>query len=330
MKDDPRSAGFWVALPFLLFPAALALVSGTAAAQAFPARPIRLIVPFPPGGGTDVSARILTQALADGPGWQLVVENRPGATGRIGTELAAKAPPDGYTLLLGTAGPNAILPAAYPKLPYDTFKDFTPITLLVVNPNLLLVHPSLPVKTIRDMIALAKERPGQITFGSSGIGSAQHMAGELFKHFAKVDMTHVAYKGGGPAVVATVSGETALYFGGPSVVQQSKAGQLRAVASTGTKRSRVFPELPTVGETLPGYAIAQWVGVLAPAATPREIVAGLHAAIAKALSTPKVTQQFVNAGSERIANSPEEFSAHIRAEIAKWRTVLKGYNVPLE
>ena len=319
---------FRVAVAFLLFPAALA--SGPAAAQAFPARPIRLIVPFPPGGGTDVSARILAQALAEGPGWQLVVENRPGATGRIGTELAAKAPPDGYTLLAGTAGPNAILPAAYSKLPYDALKDFTPVTLVDSADYVLVVHPSLPVRSVKDMIALARSKPGQITFASAGNLSVGHMAGELFKHYAKVDMTHIAYKGGGPAVIATVSGETAIYFGGPSVVQQSKAGQLRAVAATGTRRSRVFPELPTIGETLPGYAIAQWVGVLAPAGTPRDIVSVLHATFAKVLTSPKVTEQFANAGSERIASTPEEFSAHIRAEIAKWQKVLKGYGVPRE
>jgi len=319
---------FRVAVAFLLFPAALA--SGPAAAQAFPARPIRLIVPFPPGGGTDVSARILAQALAEGPGWQLVVENRPGATGRIGTELAAKAPPDGYTLLAGTAGPNAILPAAYPKLPYDALKDFAPVTLVDSADYVLVVHPSLPVRSVKDMIALARSKPGQITFASAGNLSVGHMAGELFKHYAKVDMTHIAYKGGGPAVIATVSGETAIYFGGPSVVQQSKAGQLRAVAATGTRRSRVFPELPTIGETLPGYAIAQWVGVLAPAGTPRDIVSVLHATFAKVLTSPKVTEQFTNAGSERIASTPEEFSAHIRAEIAKWQKVLKGYGVPRE
>ena len=319
---------FRVAVAFLLFPAALA--SGPAAAQAFPARPIRLIVPFPPGGGTDVSARILAQALAEGPGWQLVVENRPGATGRIGTELAAKAPPDGYTLLAGTAGPNAILPAAYPKLPYDALKDFAPVTLVDSADYVLVVHPSLPVRSVKDMIALARSKPGQITFASAGNLSVGHMAGELFKHYAKVDMTHIAYKGGGPAVIATVSGETAIYFGGPSVVQQSKAGQLRAVAATGTRRSRVFPELPTIGETLPGYAIAQWVGVLAPAGTPRDIVSVLHATFAKVLTSPKVTEQFTHAGSERIASTPEEFSAHIRAEIAKWQKVLKGYGVPRE
>jgi tripartite-type tricarboxylate transporter receptor subunit TctC len=303
---------------------------GPALAQGYPSKPIRLIVPFPPGGGTDFSARILAQALAEGPGWQLVVENRPGATGRIGTEVAAKAPPDGYTLLAGTAGPNAILPGAGARLTYDAVNDFTPVTLVDSVDYVLVVHPSLPVKTVRDLIALARGQPGRVTFASAGNLSVGHMAGELFKHYAKVDMVHIAYKGGGPAVIATVSGETSLYFGGTSIVEQSKAGKLRAVASTGTKRSRVFPELPTVGETLPGYSIAQWVGVLAPAGTPREIIAALHATIAKVLLAPKVTEQFANAGSERIASTPEEFSAHIRTEIAKWQQVLKGSRVALE
>jgi tripartite-type tricarboxylate transporter receptor subunit TctC len=318
-----------IAMKFLL-PAALALVPAVAAAQAFPTKPIRLIVPFPPGGGTDISARILAKALAEGPGWQLVVENRPGATGRIGTELAAKATPDGYTLLAGTAGPNAILPAATPKLPYDALKDFAPITLVDSAAYVLVVHPSLPVKSVRDLIALARGKPGEITFASAGNLSVGHMAGELFKHHAKVNMTHVAYKGGGPAVIATVSGETSLYFGGPSIVEQARAGRLRAVAVTGARRSKVFPELPTVAETLPGYAIAQWVGILAPAGTPREMVALVHETMAKVLRSERVTAQLEKAGTERVASSPEEFSEHIRAEIAKWRTVLKGSDIARE
>jgi len=309
---------------------ALAFVSGFAPAQTYPSKPIRLIVPFPPGGGTDVTARILAQALFDGPGWQVVVENRPGATGRIGTEFAAKAPPDGYTLLLGTAGPNAILPGAYSKLPYDAVRDFAPISLIDSAAYALVMHPSLPVRSVKDLIVIARNRPGQITFASAGNLSVGHLAGEFFKQFAKVDITHVAYKGGGPAVIATVSGETALYFGGPSVVQQAKAGRLRAVATTGAKRSKVFPDLPTIAETLPGYEIAQWVGVLAPAATPRELVLNLHATIVKAVGTAKVTQQFADVGSERIGNSPDEFAAHIKTEIAKWGKVIKGSNVPLE
>jgi tripartite-type tricarboxylate transporter receptor subunit TctC len=319
-----------IAFASLVASVALALVSSSAPAQTYPSKPIRLIVPFPPGGGTDVTARILTQALSDGPGWQVVVENRPGATGRIGTELAAKAPPDGYTLLLGTAGPNAILPGAYSNLPYDAVKDFAPISLIDSAAYNLVVHPSLPVTSVKDLIVLARSKPGQITFASAGNLSVGHVAGEFFKQFAKVDMVHVAYKGGGPAVIATMSGETALYFGGPSVVHQAKAGKLRAIASTGAKRSKIFPDLPAIAETLPGYEIAQWVGVLAPAGTPKDIVSSLHATIAKAVGTTKVAQQFATAGSELIGGSPEEFTAHIKAEIAKWRKVLKGSNVPLE
>ncbi len=312
-----------IAISFLLLPA-------LAAAQGFPAKPIRLIVPFPPGGGTDFSARLLAQALAEGPGWQLVVENRPGATGRIGTELAAKAAPDGYTLLAATAGPNSILPGAGAKLPYDAVKDFAPITLVDSADYVLVVHPSLPVKTVRDMVALARGKPGQITFASAGNLSVGHMAAELLKHHGKLDMTHVPYKGGGPAVVATMSGETSIYFGGTSIVQQAKAGKLRAVASTGTKRSKVFPELPTVGETLPGYAIAQWVGILAPAGTPREIITTLHGAFVKGLKSPKTAEQFTQGGTELVASTPEELAAHIRTEIAKWQQVLKGAKVALE
>ncbi|MBI3043983.1 MAG: tripartite tricarboxylate transporter substrate binding protein [Betaproteobacteria bacterium] len=319
-----------IAIAALVASAVPALVSSSAPAQTYPGRPIRLIVPFPPGGGTDATARVLTQALADGPGWQVVVENRPGATGRIGTALAAKAAPDGYTLLLGTAGPNAILPAAYSKLPYDAVKDFAPVSLIDSAAYALVVHPSLPVRHVKDLIALARSKPGQITFASAGNLSVGHMAAEFFKQFAKVDMTHVAYKGGGPAVIATMSGETAVYFGGPSVVHQAKAGKLRAIATTGARRSKIFPDLPAIAETLPGYEIAQWVGALAPAATPRDILSSVHATIVKALGTAKVEQQFAAMGSERIVSSPEEFAAHIRSEIAKWRKVLKGSRVPLQ
>ena len=301
-----------------------------AQAQPYPIKPIRLIVPFPPGGGTDASARILTQALAEGAGWQIVVENRAGATGRIGTEVVAKAAPDGYTLLLGTAGPNAILPSTHVKLPYDAIKDFAPISLIDSADYALVIHPSLPIKTVNDLIVIARSRPGQIAFASAGNLSVAHLAGEFFKQFANIDIVHVPYKGGGPAVIATLSGETAIYFGGPSVVHQSKAGKLRAIATTGAKRSKIFPQLPAIAETLPGYEIAQWVGVLAPASTPRDIVSILHTTIAKAIGTAKVTQQFAAAGSQPVGSSPEEFAAHIKAEIAKWENVVKGFKVPLD
>ncbi len=299
-------------------------------AQPYPAKPIRMIVPFPPGGGTDATARILTQALAETAGWQLVVENRPGATGRIGTEFAARAPADGYTLLLGTAGPNAILPSTRVKLAYDAVKDFAPVSLIDSADYALVAHPSAPIRTVKDLIALAQSRPGQITFASAGNLSVAHLAGEFFKQFAKIDITHVPYKGGGPAVVATLSGETALYFGGPSVVHQSKAGKLRAIATTGAKRSKIFPELPAIAETLPGYEISQWVGVLAPAGTPRDIVTTIHTTFVKAINSAKVAQQFAAAGSQPVGNSPEEFAAHIKAEIAKWQKVMGGLKVQID
>ncbi len=312
----------------LSFIAALFVV--TAHAQNFPNRPIRLIVPFPPGGGTDATARILTQALAESAGWQLVVENRPGATGRIGTEFAAKAPADGYTLLLGTAGPNAILPSTSVKLPYDAVKDFAPISLIDSADYALVAHPSMPIRTVKDLITAAQHRPGQITYASAGNLSVAHLAGAFFGQFAKVDIVHVPYKGGGPAVVATLSGETALYFGGPSVVHQSKAGKLRAIATTGAKRSKIFPGLPTIAETLPGYEISQWVGLLAPAATPRDIISTVHIAVTKAIGGSKVTQQFEAAGSQPVGSSPEAFATHIKSEIAKWQKVVGAMQVRID
>ena len=308
----------------------VALFAFIAQAQPYPNRAIRLIVPFPPGGGTDATARILTQALAETAGWLMVVENRAGATGRIGTELVARAAPDGYTLLLGTAGPNAILPATRAKLPYDAVRDFAPVSLIDSADYALVIHPSMPVKTVNDLIAIAKSRPGQIAFASAGNLSVAHLAGELFRQRAHIDIVHVPYKGGGPAVIATVSGETSIYFGGPSVVHQSRAGKLHAIATTGAKRSKIFPQLPAITETLPGYEITQWVGLLAPAATPRDIVTTLHTALVKAIGSAKVTQQFAAAGSQPIANSPEEFAAHIKAEIAKWEIVTKGFKVALD
>jgi tripartite-type tricarboxylate transporter receptor subunit TctC len=306
-----------------MLPVLLCAVASTAQAQGYPLKPIRVIVPFPPGGGTDATARILTQALAESAGWHIVVENRAGATGRIGTELAARAPPDGYTLLLGTAGPNAILPGARVKLPYDAVNDFAPVSLIDSADYILVIHPSLPAANVRDLVTIARARPGQLAFASAGNLSVAHLAGEFFRQQARADIVHVAYKGGGPAVIATVSGETAIYFGGPSVVQQSRAGKLRALATTGAARSKFFPELPVVAETLPGYEITQWVGLLAPAFTPAQIVEALQATVVKAVTTPKVVQQFSAAGSRVIAGSSQAFATHIQAEITKWARVTR-------
>lgn len=314
-----------------LLAALLIAISGAASAQGYPAKPIRMIVPWPPGGGTDAAGRILAQALFEDLDWQVVVDNRGGASGRIGTELAAKAPADGYTLVMGTVAPNAILPAALPKLPYDTVKDFAPVSLVGTSDYVLVVHPSLPAKSVKQLIALARSRPGQMNFGSAGNGSMAHLAAELFKQLAKVDMVHVAYKGGGPAVTATVAGEVSVYFGsGPGVVPFTSTGRLRALATSGAKRSRTFPELPTVGETLPGHEATQWFAVLAPAGTPKDIISRLNAAIVKVVGTAKVGQQLAATGSEPRSSTPEELARHIQAEIAKWGKVVKAAGMSLD
>jgi tripartite-type tricarboxylate transporter receptor subunit TctC len=311
------------ALAWLVASAATALVSNTALAQAYPAKPIRLIVPFTPSGGTDASARIMAQALTDDAGWRFVVENRPGASGRIGTELAAKAPADGYTLLLGSVAPNAIIPSAVSNLPYDAVKDFTPISLLATSDFVLAVHPSLPARSVKDLIALAKSKPGQLNFSSVGNISGAHMTGELLKQLAKINIVHVAYKGPGAAVIAVLSGEASFYFGsGPTLTPHANAGRLRLLASTGSKRSQFNPGLPTVSETVPGHESTQWFGILAPAGISKDIVSKLHAAIARAARTPKVVDQFAAVGSESIGSSPGEFAAFIKSEITKWGKVV--------
>jgi tripartite-type tricarboxylate transporter receptor subunit TctC len=313
--------------------AAVVGISATthAAAQTYPTKPIRLITPYPPGGGVDATARIIGQALSEGLGQQVVVDNRGGASGRIGTEIASKAPADGYHLLLGSVAPNAILPGAYAKLPYDSVKDFAPISLVAQADYVLAVHPSLPVRSVKDLIALARARPGQIVYASTGNLGGPHLAGELFSQLAKVKMVHVPYKGGGPATTSILSGETSLLFGSaPTVVPHAKAGKLRLIATTGSKRSKTLPELPTVGDTLPGHEVTQWYGILAPAGTPEEILSRLNTEIAKAVGNPKVAQQFTLLGAEAVANSREAFAAHIKAEIAKWGKVVKSSGIALD
>ena len=304
---------------------ALAAASNTVHAQPYPSKPIRLIVPFTPAGGTDTSARIMAQAWSDDLGWRVVVENRPGASGRIGTEIAAKAPADGYTLLMGSVAPNAILPNSTPNLPYDAVKDFAPVSLLATSDFLLAVHPSLPAKSVKEMVALARSRPGQINFASVGAMSGSHLTGELFRQLAKINIVHVPYKGPGAAVVAVLSGEASFYFGsGPTVVPHANNGKLRLLASTGAKRSRSFPNMPTINETVPGHVSTQWFGFLFPAGTPKDIVARVHSATVSAVARPKVAEQIAAVGSDLVAGTPEEFAAFINAEIAKWGKVVKS------
>jgi tripartite-type tricarboxylate transporter receptor subunit TctC len=297
--------------------------------QAYPSRSIRLVVPYPPGGGVDGSARVIGQALGEQLGQQIVVENRAGATGRIGTEIVAKAPPDGYTLLLGSGAPNAVVPSVTPNLPYDAVKDFAPISLIATTDYVLLVHPSLPVQSVKQLIALARAKPNEITYGSSGILSNTHLAGELLNQLAKVKTVHVAYKGTGPAMVSVLAGETAITFGGgPGAVPHIKAKRLKALATTGAKRREA--DVPTIGETLPGYSISQWYGIIAPAKTPAAVIERLHKEIVRAIGNPKVAQQFANLDTDPTTNRPEQFHAFIKSEIDKWGKVIRAANIKIE
>lgn len=308
-----------------------ALALNAAQAQPYPARSIRLILPASPGGGSDVPARIMTQALTDELGWRFIVDNRPGASGRIGTEIAAKAPADGYSLLLGSATPNAVLQSVASNLPYDTLRDFAPISLVATSDFTLVAHPSLPVKAVKELIALAAGKPGQIYFGSVGNISGAHVAGELLKQLGKINLVHVPYKSPGAAMVAILSGEVSLYFGsGPSVMPHAKTGKLRLIATAGKKRSRMFPDLPTVGETVPGHEASLWYGVLAPIGTPKDIITRLNTAIVTAGKSPKVIDQLAAVAMESVNNSPEEFTAFIKAEIAKWGKVVKASGAPID
>ena len=305
------------------------LIPSAASAQTYPTRSIRIIGPSSPGGGIDATGRILAAALTQSLGQQVVLENRPGAGGIIGTELAAKAPPDGYTLMLTAAAALVVFPHTFSKLPYDPVRDFAPISLVASSEYILAVHPSLPVKTVKDLLALARARPDQIVFSSSGNFGLPHLAGELLKQQGRIQMLHVPYKGGGPAAMAILGGEVSLMFGtGPTVVPHANAGRLRLIATAGGKRSKSLPALPTVAETLPGVEVSAWYGVLAPAGTPKDIISKLNAETVKAIADPKVVQQIANVGAEAVSSTPEEFSAYIKAEIARWGKAIKAAGIP--
>ena len=317
---------------FLLLLGALGVLGGVSSfAQTYPIRPIRMIVAYPPGGGTDIVGRLMAQKLGENLGQTVVVDNRGGATGNIGTELAARATPDGYTLLMGNVAPNAINVSLFKKLPFDPVKDFAPVSLVAVTPNILVVPPSFPVKTVKDLIALAKSKPGALNFPSAGIGSSSHLAGEMLKSMAGIDMVHVPYKGGGPALIALLSGQVQLMFATlPAAMPHVKSGKLRPVAVTTAHRSLALPELPTIAESgVPGYEAATWYGLLAPAGTPKAIVGRLHAEIVKILATD-TRQQLVAQGFEPVGNTPAEFAAYIKSEITKWGKVIRDAGIKPE
>jgi tripartite-type tricarboxylate transporter receptor subunit TctC len=315
---------------FLLVAAAL-LTPAAATAQGWPARPVRMIVPYAPGGGIDTVARTLAQKLTEQIGGTFVVENRPGGAGVLGAELVARAAPDGHTLLASSTE-FAINPSVRTKLPYDPFKDFTHISQLASVQFILAGHPSVPVRNVKQLVALAKARPGQLTYGSSGAGGGPHLAGELFQSMAGIRWVHVPFKGAAPASVAVISGEIDFAFGATiGLLGNVQAGKLRAIAVTGQKRFSGLPEVPTVAESgVPGYSATGWYGFYGPAGLSPEVVRRLYAESTRALGAPDVKERLAQAGNEYVMSPPEEFTAFLRAEIGKWTKLVKDANLRLE
>ena len=303
----------------------VALSSSTLRAEPYPAKPIRLVVPFPPGGPLDVVARSVGQKLSEAWGQPVVIDNRPGAGGNIGADLVAKSAPDGYTILEGALSTHAVNVTLYGKLPYDPIKDFAPITLVAVTPNVLVVNPSLPVSSVAALVAYAKANPGKLSFGSGSNGSAGHLAGELFKREAGIDMVHIPYKGGAPALQALLAGDTQLMFDNlANSTPQLKAGKLKALAVTTAKRSALAPELPTLAESgFTGFDIYTWWGFLAPAGTPKEIIDQWNAELTRILNAPEMRALFAQQGAEPSPTTPEQFAALIRSEIPKYARIVK-------
>jgi tripartite-type tricarboxylate transporter receptor subunit TctC len=305
---------------------AAAALAVLAAAQApYPSKPIRMVVPFPAGGTTDLLARAAAQKLTESTGQPVVVDNRPGAGGNIGAELVAKAPADGYTLLMGTVGTHAINPGLYAKMPYDHVKDFAPVILVAGVPNVLVVNPALPVNSVQELIAYGRANPGKLNFASSGSGTSIHLSAELFKTMTGVQMAHVPYKGSAPALQDLVGGQVQLMFDNlPSSLALIKGGKLRALAVTSAQRSSALPDVPTVAEAgVPGFEASSWFGLLAPAGTPPEVIAKLNGEVARWLATPEAKEKLAAQGAIAAGQSPEDFARHIAAETAKWQKVVK-------
>ena len=311
--------------------AALFLLTSATYAQNYPTRPVRFIVPFAPGGNTDVQGRLIAQKLSESLGQQFVIDNRGGAGGTLGVDIAAKAPPDGYTIVLASFGNVLVGPALYKHLPYDPMKDFAPVVLVSTPPGLLVVNPQVPAKNVKELIAYARANPGKLNYGSAGNGVWNHLFAELFKSIAKIDMTHVPYKGTAPAITDLIGGQLQVMFSPfPTALPHVKNGRLRALATTEEKRSPMLPGMPTVQESgLPGYSAASWFAVLAPARTPRPIVQKLNSEINRVFKLPDVRAAFAADGSEPIGGTPEEAANSIREGMAKWDKLVRELNVQL-
>ena len=315
----------------LLVAGMIAMSPAVAQPQAWPAKPVRIIVSYPPGGGADATARLLGPKLSDALGQPVLVENRPGSGGVIGGDAAAKSPPDGYTFLLD-ASSHSINPVLQPKMPFNTLKDLTPVSLLVVVPNMLVVHPSFPANSVKELIALVKGKPGQYSFASSGNGSAQHLAAELFKADAGLFMVHIPYRGGGPALVDVMGGQVPIFFGNmASASQHVKAGKLKALAVTGSKRSPAAPALPSIAESgLKGYEVYEWNAVFAPAGVAPDIVDRMNRELTRALALPDIREKLAALGAEPVGGKPDELEKLRLADIEKWTRVVKRAGIKLE
>lgn len=324
MPSHPRPDMFSSTLLRSLMVLALAGAASTALAQGYPSKPIRIVVGFPPGGGVDINARLLGPKLTEYLGQQIIVENRPGAGTNIANELVARAAPDGYTLLINTAA-LVINMSLYKKVAYDAVRDFAPLSLFSMAPNILVVHASVPVRTAKQLVALAKSRPGQLNYSSAGAGTTQHLAGELFNLRAGTKIVHVPYKGSAPSLTALISGEVDLTYANiPAISAHVKSGRLRPLANLGPKRSDQLPQVPTMKEAgVAGVEVVVWYGLFAPAATPRDIVAKLGDAIGRAARSPDMKQRLIDLGAEPVGNSPEEFSKLVREELKRWAEVVK-------
>jgi len=303
-----------------------------AAAQAFPSKPLRLILPYPPGGGSDTIARPVTRKISENIGQQVIVDNRGGAGGNIGMETAARAAPDGYTVVMALTAQLAVNPSLYAKVPYDPVRDFEPVTLLANGAYVLVAHPSLPAKTVKEVIAIAKKRPGELLYASSGNGSGGHLANELLNVMTGIKITHVPYKGGGPALVDTISGQTQLLFATPiASVGHIQSGRLRAIAVSTTKRVGTMPGIPTVSESgVPGYDSGVWYAILAPRGTPQNLVARLNEEFRKALGDPGIREFLTKSGVDPEGGTPDELGKYVRSELAKWAKVIKAANIRLD
>jgi tripartite-type tricarboxylate transporter receptor subunit TctC len=303
---------------------------GLAQTDNYPAKTVRVVAPFPPGGSVDTVGRLVAARLTESFGQQFVIDNRSGASGSIGTEIVANAPADGYTLLVNTI-PLVTNGFIYSRVPYDVVKDFAPISLVTSTASMLAIHPSLPAKNVRDLIQLAKTRSSTLNYGTAGVGTNPHIAGELFNYLGKVNITAVHFKGGGPALIAAVSGEIGIGMSTfPDTYNYVKSGRLRAIGVTGLKRQPQLPDVPAIAETLPGYEFITWQGLLAPRNTPRAIVTTLSERIKKALNTPEQLKRFADAGLDVVASTPDEFAAHLKKEVEKWGKVIKERGMKAE